>query len=102
MLREEQFQKMVVEFGYEATPDFDATADAAEASRSEPLAPDVEKRIAAIVAEREQMISALVAERELMISKLVKERDDALATQPSSVILTFVERLVARRAVRPA
>ena len=107
MLREEQFQKMVVEFGYEATPDFDAAADAAEASRSEPLAPDVGKRIAAIVAEREQtiaaivaereqMIAALVAERKLMISKLVKERDAALARQPSSVILSFAERLVAR------
>jgi hypothetical protein len=92
MLREERFQKMVVEFGYEVSPEFDA----AEALRSEPPAPDAEKRIAAIVAEREQMITAIVAEREQMISKLVKERDDALARQPSSVILSLAERLVAR------
>ncbi len=86
MLREEQFQRIVVEFGYEATPDIDAIAVEASASLSAPLVSDVERRIAVIVAERERMIAELVSERERMISRLVKERDDALARYSPNVI----------------
>jgi hypothetical protein len=78
MLLEEDFQRLVVEFGYEPAPRFEEIGLFQNGhNRSE--AKDCEARIAQVVSERERIIADLVAERERQIAALVEERDAARA-----------------------